>query len=70
MGASNAIVAADMALAGVQSRIPCDEVIEAMYKIGQMMPGALKETAQGGLAATPTGRELEKRIFGMPLGKK
>lgn len=70
MGASIAIVAADMALAGVQSRIPCDEVIEAMYKIGQMMPTALKETAQGGLAATPTGRELEKRIFGMPLYKK
>ncbi|HEX7065976.1 MAG TPA: L-serine ammonia-lyase, iron-sulfur-dependent, subunit alpha [Bacillales bacterium] len=70
MGASNAIVAADMALAGIQSRIPCDEVIEAMYKIGQMMPTALKETAQGGLAATPTGRALEERIFGMPLGKK
>lgn len=70
MGASNAIVAADMALAGIQSRIPCDEVIEAMFKIGQMMPTALKETAEGGLAATPTGRELERRIFGMPLGKK
>ena len=47
MGASNAIVAADMALAGVTSRIPCDEVIDAMYKIGQSMPTALKETAQG-----------------------
>lgn len=70
MGASNAITAADMALAGVRSRIPCDEVIEAMFKIGQMMPTALKETAQGGLAATPTGRELEKRIFGMSLHKK
>lgn len=69
MGASYAIVAADMALAGVTSRIPCDEVIEAMFKIGQMMPSALRETAQGGLAATPTGRELEKKIFGMALGK-
>jgi L-serine dehydratase len=67
MGASNAIVAADMALAGVKSRIPCDEVIDAMYKIGQSMPTALKETAQGGLAATPTGRELEAKIFGIPL---
>lgn len=70
MGSSIAIVAADMALAGIRSRIPCDEVIEAMFKIGQMMPTALKETAQGGLAATPTGRELEKRIFGMSLQKK
>ncbi|HET7629325.1 MAG TPA: L-serine ammonia-lyase, iron-sulfur-dependent, subunit alpha [Bacillales bacterium] len=69
-GASNAIVAADMSLAGVKSRIPADEVIDAMHKIGQMMPVALKETAQGGLAATPTGRELERRIFGMPLHRK
>ncbi|MEO2075009.1 MAG: L-serine ammonia-lyase, iron-sulfur-dependent, subunit alpha [Bacillus sp. (in: firmicutes)] len=67
MGAANAMVAADMALAGVTSRIPCDEVIEAMYKIGQSMPTALKETAQGGLAATPTGRRLEAKIFGIPL---
>jgi L-serine dehydratase len=66
MGASNAMVAADMALAGITSRIPCDEVIEAMFKIGQSMPTALKETAQGGLAATPTGRKLEAKIFGSP----
>lgn len=64
MGAANAMVAADMALAGVESRIPTDEVIDAMYRIGQTMPSALRETAQGGLAATPTGRWLEKRIFG------
>jgi L-serine dehydratase len=70
MGASNAMVAADMALAGIKSRIPCDEVIDAMYKIGQAMPTALKETAQGGLAATPTGRELEAKIFGIPLTKQ
>lgn len=67
MGAANAMVAADMALAGITSRIPCDEVIDAMYRIGQSMPTALKETAQGGLAATPTGRELEAKIFGIPL---
>jgi L-serine dehydratase len=66
MGAANAMVAADMALAGITSRIPCDEVIDAMYKIGLSMPTALKETAQGGLAATPTGRELEAKIFGIP----
>ncbi|MGG1679721.1 L-serine ammonia-lyase, iron-sulfur-dependent, subunit alpha [Neobacillus sp. NRS-1170] len=67
MGAANAMVAADMALAGITSRIPCDEVIDAMFKIGQSMPSALRETAQGGLAATPTGRALEAKIFGIPL---
>src|SRR5690606_10130125 len=53
MGASNAMTAADMALAGITSRIPCDEVINAMFLIGQSMPSALRETAEGGLAATP-----------------
>lgn len=70
MGAANAMVAADMALAGITSRIPCDEVIDAMYKIGLSMPSSLRETAEGGLAATPTGRELEAKIFGMPLSNK
>ncbi|BAB06215.1 L-serine ammonia-lyase, iron-sulfur-dependent, subunit alpha [Halalkalibacterium halodurans] len=70
IGASIAITAADMALAGIQSRIPTDEVIDAMYKIGQAMPVAYKETAQGGLAATPKGRELEAKIFGVALDKK
>ncbi|MBY0600015.1 L-serine ammonia-lyase, iron-sulfur-dependent, subunit alpha [Bacillus bingmayongensis] len=62
-GASNALIAADMALAGIISAIPCDEVINAMYSIGRMMPLALRETAEGGLAATPTGRKLEAKIF-------
>jgi len=70
MGASNAVVAADMVLAGVTSRIPCDEVIDAMFRIGQTMPTALKETAQGGLAATPTGRELEAKVYGINLKKE
>ncbi len=69
MGAANAMIAADMSLAGIESRIPTDEVIEAMYRIGQSMPSALRETAQGGLAATPTGRWLEKRIFGGAVAK-
>lgn len=64
MGAAKAIVGADMALAGVVSRIPTDEVIAAMHKIGQSMPSALRETAKGGLAATPTGKALEAEIFG------
>ncbi len=63
-GASNAIVSADMALAGITSRIPCDEVIGAMYRIGKAMPTAHKETAEGGLAATPTGRAIEAKIYG------
>ncbi|WP_019416046.1 L-serine ammonia-lyase, iron-sulfur-dependent, subunit alpha [Paenisporosarcina sp. TG20] len=69
MGAANALVSADMALAGVTSRIPCDEVIDAMYKIGQTMPSSLRETGQGGLAATPTGRALAERIFGADFVK-
>lgn len=64
MGAAKALVGADMALAGVVSRIPTDEVIEAMHRIGQSMPSALRETAKGGLAATPTGKALEAKIFG------
>lgn len=69
MGASNALTAADMALAGIKSRIPCDEVIGAMYAIGQTMPSALRETGEGGLAATPTGRRLEAEIFGEPKAR-
>ncbi|MBP3038314.1 L-serine ammonia-lyase, iron-sulfur-dependent, subunit alpha [Bacillaceae bacterium Marseille-Q3522] len=65
MGAANAMIAADMALAGITSRIPCDEVIEAMYRIGQTLPTTLRETGKGGLAATPTGRALEAKIFGI-----
>ncbi|AZS16916.1 L-serine ammonia-lyase, iron-sulfur-dependent, subunit alpha [Paenibacillus lutimineralis] len=63
MGAAIAMVAADMSLAGITSAIPCDEVIEAMYRIGQAMPVALRETAQGGLADTPTGRRLKTEIL-------
>ncbi|MEC0302974.1 L-serine ammonia-lyase, iron-sulfur-dependent, subunit alpha [Terribacillus saccharophilus] len=69
-GASNAIVSADMALAGITSRIPCDEVIGAMYRIGRSMPSALRETAEGGLAATPTGRRLADMIYGITKGKE
>lgn len=64
MGASYALVAADMALAGIESKIPTDEVIHAMYQVGSSMPTAFRETAEGGLAATPTGRRLAKEIFG------
>lgn len=63
-GSSLAIVSADMALAGIKSRIPCDEVIGAMYRIGKSMPSTLRETGEGGLADTPTGRFLKEKIFG------
>ncbi len=64
MGASFAFVAADMALAGIESKIPVDEVVNAMYQVGKAMPTAFKETAEGGLATTPTGQKLAKQIFG------
>lgn len=58
-GATIALVAAEMALSGVKSAIPVDEVIDAMAEIGKQMPCALKETAQGGLAVAPTGRRIQ-----------
>lgn len=63
-GVAQAFVAAEMALAGIKSAIPADEVIIAMKRIGDVMPAALKETAEGGLAATPTGRKLCRQVFG------
>lgn len=57
-----AITAAEMALAGVKSVIPPDEVIEAMNEIGRMMPVALKETSDGGLAKTATGKAIAERL--------
>lgn len=62
VGAVNAISSADMALAGIESRIPPDEVVDAMRSVGQMMPTALKETSAGGLAQTPTGIKIFKDI--------
>ncbi|GAB6173634.1 L-serine ammonia-lyase, iron-sulfur-dependent, subunit alpha [Paradesulfitobacterium aromaticivorans] len=57
-GATLALAAAEMALAGVKSAIPLDEVIDTMEAVGRQMPCALRETAQGGLAITPTGRRV------------
>ena len=58
MGAVNAMACADMALAGVTGAIPCDEVIDAMAAVGRSLPAALRETGEGGLAASPTGRKI------------
>lgn len=62
--AVHSMVAADMAMAGVRSVIPVDDVIDAMNRIGRSLPSALKETAEGGLATTKTGLRLAKEIFG------
>ena len=56
--------AAELALAGIESAIPADEVIWTMKKVGDAMSSTLKETAEGGLAATPTGRRLHEQVFG------
>ena len=62
IGAVNAISAADMAMAGIESRIPVDEVIDAMGEVGRRMPVEFRETALGGLAATPTGRRVKQQM--------
>ncbi len=62
-GVVNALVSADLALAGVKSMVPFDEVVDAMYKVGKAMPESLRETALGGVAATPTGEDLKRRIL-------
>lgn len=63
-GVAGALVAAQLALAGIRSPIPADEAILAMKRVGDAMPTALKETAEGGLAATPAGKRLYEQVFG------
>lgn len=67
---ATALAAADMALAGVRSIIPPDEVIGAMYEIGNAMPESLRETGLGGLAATPKGKALREKVFGKPCQER
>ena len=63
-GVMIAFSSADMALAGIKAYIPVDECIVAMRNVGDALSPALKETAGGGLAATPTGRKLKEQVFG------
>lgn len=63
-GAVNALACSDMALAGIENKIPADEVIGAMRRIGEKMPMQLRETGLGGLATTPTGLKMKIKIFG------
>ncbi len=63
LGASQAYVSADMALAGITSVIPPDEVVEAMHRVGMQMPSIFKETAEGGLATTKTGLAITNKLY-------
>ncbi len=62
IGAVNAVSSADMALAGIESRVPVDQVIDAMGSVGQRLPVELRETALGGLAATPFGQKVKEEL--------
>ena len=64
MGAVNAMTSADMTMAGIFSKIPPDEVIDAMRSIGRSMNEDIRETGKGGLAGTPTGVEIRDRMAG------
>ena len=59
----NALTCIDLAMAGMTLPVTPDEVVESMYKVGRMLPPQLRETAQGGLAATQSAQEISKKIF-------
>lgn len=63
IGVVNALLCADMALADIKSFVPFDEVVSAMYAVGKSIPCELRETGIGGLAGTPTGIQVRKKIF-------
>lgn len=63
-GAVSALTTADLVMAGINSKIPFDDTVEAMYKVGRQLPSELRETAMGGLAITKTGIQLKKKVFG------
>lgn len=63
-GAVSALATADLVMAGVDSKIPFDEALAAMYKVGRSLPEELRETALGGVAITPTGIKFKEQVFG------
>ena len=63
IGAMDALSAAELALAGVESRVPADEVIDAMRAVGAALPSSLRETGRGGIAASPTAEAFRERFF-------
>lgn len=64
MGAANALLCAEMALSGIESIVPFDEVVEAMYRVGKALPPSLRETSMGGLATTKTAIQINTALFG------
>ena len=60
--AVQATVASEMALAGIETVIPMDEVVEAMKQIGSLMPQCLKESSEAGLATTSTAKTISEKI--------
>lgn len=62
-GVVNAFISADLAMAGLTSLVPFDEVVDAMYKVGKALPESLKETALGGIAATPSAKALADKYL-------
>ena len=63
-GAMNALTAAELALAGIVSRVPVDEVIDAMRAVGEALPSSLRETGRGGIAASPSAVAFREKFFG------
>lgn len=63
-GAITALCTADMVMAGVVAKIPFDEAVGAMYKVGKSLPSELRETALGGIAVTKTGLQMKEQVFG------
>ena len=61
IGAMDAVSAAQMAMAGIESRVPPDQVIDAMREVGASLPHTLRETGKGGLAATPFGKKYQPK---------
>lgn len=62
-GVVNSFTTADLVLAGITPLVSFDEVVEAMYKVGKSIPYTLRETGLGGVAASPTGCAIRKRVF-------
>lgn len=58
----NAFTASDLAMAGIRTKVPFDQVVDAMRRIGEQMPSTLRETAQGGLATTIVGMEVKAKM--------
>lgn len=63
-GAVSALCTADLVMAGIESKIPFDDTVSAMYRVGKQLPPSLRETGLGGVAITKSGLELKKKVFG------